>query len=347
MGITKTGFGTAPDGQSVELYTLTNDNGVVLSVMTYGAIVTTLQVPDRDGALGDVVLGFDSLEDYIRDTPYFGAACGRYANRIAKATFTLDEVTYKLAANDGDNSLHGGLIGLDKVVWQAEETESDDSVAVSFRYTSPDGDEGYPGNLDIEMVYELTNDDGFRITYTAATDQATPINLTNHSYFNLAGAGTGDILSHVLRLTADRYTPVDDTLIPTSELLPVAGTPLDFTTPAAIGARIADVPGGYDHNFVLPMVDDGELALVAEVSEATSGRVMEVFTTEPGIQLYTGNFLDGSHLGKVGIAYQQHYGFCLETQHFPDSPNQPTFPSTILRPGEVYEQVTEYRFGTV
>ena len=344
MGITKTGFGTAPDGQAVELYTLTNASGVTLSVMTYGAIVTKLQVPDRDGVMGDIVLGFDSLEDYIKDTPYFGAACGRYANRIAKATFELDGKTYTLAANDGENSLHGGLVGLDKVVWQAEETESADGVAVCFRYTSPDGDEGYPGNLDIEMVYELTNEDDFRITYTAATDQATPINLTNHSYFNLAGAGTRDVLDHVLMLTATQYTPVDETLIPTGKLRDVAGTPLDFTAPTAIGARIADVPGGYDHNFVLPS-QDGTLELAADVSEPTTGRTMQVFTTEPGIQLYTGNFLDSSHIGKGGVAYQQHYGFCLETQHFPDSPNQPSFPSTILRPGEVYEQVTEYHFG--
>lgn len=344
MGVTKTGFGTAPDGQAVELYTLTNANGMMLSVMTYGAIVTKIEVPDRDGVMGDVVLGFDSIDDYIRDTPYFGAACGRYANRIAKATFELDGQVYTLAANNDENSLHGGLVGLDKVVWEAEEAESNDGVAVCFRYTSPDGDEGYPGNLDIEMVYELTDEDGFRITYTAATDQATPINLTNHSYFNLAGAGTGDVLGHVLMLTAKQYTPVDEALIPTGEVCDVAGTPLDFTRPTAIGARIADVPGGYDHNFVLPDLDGG-LVLVADVSDPISGRTMQVFTTEPGIQLYTGNFLDGSHIGKGGVAYHQHYGFCLETQHFPDSPNQPNFPSTILRPGEVYEQVTEYRFG--
>ncbi len=345
MSITKAAFGATPDGQAVEIYTLTNANGMRMTVATYGAIVVALEVPDRDGNLADVVLGFDSLGDYIKDSPYFGAACGRYANRIAQATFTLDGLEYRLAANDGDNALHGGEKGLDKIVWTAEERQDPEGPALRFTAVSPDGDEGYPGNLSMTMDYVLSNDNAFKIVYAATTDKATPLNLTNHSYFNLAGAGSGDVLGHVLTLCADRFTPVDDTLIPTGELRSVEGTQLDFRTPTAIGARIADVPGGYDHNFVLRS-QDGALAPAAKVVEPQTGRVMEVLTTEPGIQLYTGNFLDGTHVGKGGTPYLQHTGFCLETQHYPNSPNQPEFPSTILRPGQTYTQTTVYRFST-
>jgi len=345
MAINCEPFGMSPEGEEAQLYTLTNAGGLTMRVATYGAIVVALETPDRDGRMRDVVLGYDTLTDYVSDTPYFGAACGRYANRIAGATFALDGVQYTLATNDERNSLHGGLRGFDKVVWGAEPIDDDDGPGVRFTHTSPDGDEGYPGTLSIDMLYELTDDNAFRITYRATTDKPTVVNLTNHSYFNLAGAGSGDILGHVLTLDADHYTPVDDTLIPTGELRAVAGTPLDFRTPEPIGARIRDVAGGYDHNFVLRL-QDGSLAHCATVVEPESGRVMDVYTTEPGVQLYTGNFLDGHHIGKGGVAYEQHYGFCLETQHYPDSPNQPAFPSTVLRPGDVYSQVTAYQFRT-
>ena len=344
MSVVSEPFGEAPDGQPVELYALTNAHGLRMRVMTYGATVVSLETPDRDGDLADVVLGFDTLGSYIEDSPYFGAACGRYANRIAGATFRLDGARYQLAANDGANSLHGGLKGLDKVVWRAEPTGDDASPGLRLAVVSSDGDEGYPGALSVLMTYALTAANEFRITYQAETDKATPVNLTNHSYFNLAGAGTGDILGHVLTIHADRYTPVDDKLIPTGELRSLDGSPLDFRVPTAIGARIGQVPGGYDHNFVL-QGQDASLALAAEVREPGSGRTMAVLTTEPGVQLYTGNFLDGGHVGKGGVPYEQHYGFCLETQHYPDSPNQPGFPCTILRPGATYRQTTVYRFA--
>lgn len=344
MSVVSEPFGNTPDGRAVELYSLTNAHGMRMRVMTYGATVVSLETPDRDGKPADVVLGFDTLAAYIEDSPYFGAACGRYANRIANATFTLDGERYELAANDGANSLHGGLRGLDKVVWQAEPTGDEDDSRLLLTVVSPDGDEGYPGALSVAMEYELTDANEFRITYRAETDKATPVNLTNHSYFNLAGAGTGDVLGHVLTVHADRYTPVDEGLIPTGELRSLDGSALDFRAATAIGARIGDVPGGYDHNYVL-RGQEGSLALAAEVREPGSGRTMAVLTTEPGVQLYTGNFLDGSHVGKGALPYKQHYGFCLETQHYPDSPNQPGFPSTILRPGAVYRQTTVYRFA--
>jgi aldose 1-epimerase len=345
MDLFKEDFGRLPDGTPVELYTLNNSHGLRARIMTYGAIVVSLEVPDRDGSLADITLGYDSLDGYLETTPYFGAVVGRYGSRIAKAKFTLDGVEYTLAANNGENHLHGGLKGFDKVMWAAEPVREEAAVGVKLSYLSPDGEEGYPGNLSCVVTYWITEDNELKITYEATTDKATPVNLTHHSYFNLAGQGRGDILVHELILEADRYTPVDEGLIPIGELRPVAGTPFDFTTPHTIGARIAQVHGGYDHNFVLRS-GGGDLTRAAQVFEPTSGRVMEVFTTEPGIQFYTGNFLDGSIFGKVGREYNKHYGFCLETQHFPDSPNQPDFPSTILRPGETCQTLTIYRFST-
>jgi aldose 1-epimerase len=344
MDLFKEDFGRLPDGTPVELYTLNNSHGLRARIMTYGAILVSLEVPDRTGGLADITLGYDSLGGYLEATPYFGAVVGRYGNRIAKAKFTLDGAEYSLAANNGDNHLHGGLKGFDKVVWAAEPVREEAAVGVKLSYLSPDGEEGYPGNLSCVLTYRITEDNEFKITYEATTDKATPVNLTHHSYFNLAGQGRGDILAHELLLEADRYTPVDEGLIPTGELRPVAGTPFDFTTAHIIGARIDRVAGGYDHNFVLRS-GGGDLARAAQVYEPTSGRVMDVFTTEPGIQFYTGNFLDGTITGKVELVYNQHAGFCLETQHFPDSPNQPDFPSTILRPGETYQTLTIYRFS--
>lgn len=346
--VTRQPFGTAPDGQAVELITLTNANGVELRAMTYGAIIVSLKVPDRAGKLGDVVLGYDSLAGYVKSSPYFGAVVGRYGNRIAKGKFTLDGTAYTLAVNNGPNALHGGLKGFDKVVWHANTLHSADGVGIRFHYVSKDGEEGYPGTLSASVTYVLTDSNEVHVAYEATTDKATPLNLTQHSYFNLAG--TGDILAHVLTLHADRYTPVDSTLIPTGELAPVAGTPFDFTAPHAVGERInADhqqlkFGGGYDHNFVLTRADTG-LTLAAVLKEPTSGRVLEVRTTEPGVQFYSGNFLDGTLTGKGGTVYAHRTGLCLETQHFPDSPNQAAFPSTILRPGQTYRSRTVWRFG--
>lgn len=340
--MTQTQFGTMPDGRPVDLYTLTNANGAVLKVINYGTIITELHVPDRTGQLGDVVLGFDNLAQYLAGHPYFGCTVGRVANRIAGAKFTLDGKTYTLAANNGPNHLHGGLKGFDKVLWQAE-PQTDASV--KFTYTSPDGEEGYPGNLAVTVVMTWTDQNELVLEYTATTDKPTPVNLTNHSYFNLACEGT--ILGHVLMLSASQYTPADVSLIPTGEIKPVAGTPLDFTTPTPIGARFDQLdtnPRGYDHNFVINRAGKG-LALAARVFEPNTGRVMEVFTTEPGVQLYTGNFLDGSLKGKRGVVYSQYTGFCLETQHSPDAVNKPAFPSIILRPGHTYHQTTVYRFS--
>lgn len=342
MSISKSNFGTANNGQSVDLFVLTNTNGLVAKVTTYGAILTELHVPDRAGKLADVVLGFDNLAQYLGKHPHFGATTGRFANRIAKGKFTLDGKQYTLATNNGPNHLHGGPKAIDKAVWKGTPNESAAGPALALTYLSPDGEENYPGNLKIKVTYTLTNKNELRIDYEATTDKATPINLTNHSYFNLAGAGSGDILGHVLQLNADRYTPVDETLIPTGEIAAVKGTPLDFTKSTTIGARIAQVKGGYDHNFVLNS-SDGSLALAATVRDAKSGRVMEVLTTQPGVQLYTANFLDGS-LSGIGGVYPKHAGFCLETQHFPDSVNRPNFPSTILRPGETFRETTVHRF---
>jgi galactose mutarotase len=348
--VTRTPFGRTPSGEVAELLTLTNAHGMEVRAMTYGGIIVSLEVPDRTGALGDVVLGYDSLAGYLKASPYFGAIVGRYGNRIARAQFTLDGATYHLPANDGANTLHGGTSGFDKAVWQAEGFKNDSGVGVTFTHTSPDGDQGFPGNLRLRVTYTLTDHDQLIVDYAARTDKATPLNLTQHSYFNLAGDGAGEILGHVLWIDADRYTPVDSTLIPTGVLAPVAGTAFDFTSPTAIGARIgADDEQlrrgrGYDHNFVLNRSGAG-LVHAARVVEPTTGRTLDVYTTEPGVQFYTGNFLDGTITGKSGHIYRHRNAFCLETQHFPDSPNQPAFPSTILRPGDVYRSETIFAFG--
>jgi len=347
--IKKEPFGKTREGQAVDLYTFTNAQGVEVRAMTYGGIIVSLKVPDRSGKLDDVTLGFDSLEGYLAGHPYFGAIIGRYGNRIGHAKFTLDGVEYKLAANNGPNHLHGGLKGFDKVVWQAEPFDKKDSVGVMFSYASPDGEEGYPANLGVKVTSTLTDKNELAFDYHATTDKATPVNLTNHTYFNLAGPGLRDILGHDLMINADYITPVDSTLIPTGNITSVAGTPFDFRQPTPIGARIdADdeqikYGPGYDHNFVLNQKGEG-LSLAARVHEPTTGRVMEVYTTEPGIQFYSGNFLDGTLTGKGGHVYKRRFGFCLETQHFPDSPNKPSFPSTILRPGKTYTSRTVYKF---
>ena len=336
-------FGKLPDGTAVDLYTLTNANGLVAKITSYGAIITELHVPDRQGVLGDVVLGFDNLDQYLKGHPYFGATVGRVANRIAKGRFTLDGKTYVLATKNGPNHLHGGLKGFDKMIWKAEPQTG---AAVKFTYTSPDGEEGYPGTLAVAVTMTLRDVNDLRLDYAATTDQPTPVNLTNHSYFNLAGAGSA--LEHEMMIAADCYTPSDSELIPTGEIKPVKGTPMDFTTPQRIGSRFAQLrtnPLGYDDNYVLNAGGD-VLALAARVCEARSGRVMEVHTTQPGVQFYTGNFLNGSLTGKRGVVYQQHCAFCLETQHFPDSVNQLKFPSVILRPGQTYRRTTIYKFST-
>ena len=343
-----TNFGTV-DGKSVELFMLTNRNGVIAKLTSWGARLTELHVPGRDGQLANVVLGYDNLAQYREPEPYFGCTVGRFANRIAKGSFMLDGACYTLQNNNGPNTLHGGKIGFDKAVWRAEVvSKTGDSPSVKFSYKSAAGEEGYPGNLTATVVYTLTDSNELRLDYTAITDAPTPVNLTNHSYFNLAGAGNGTILCHLLTLSPDRYTPVDDTLIPTGEIRSVADSPLDFRQPTEIGARLKAVGGpepvGYDHNYVIATeagLAGNPLRQVAVVNEPKSGRVMTVATTCPGIQFYTGNFLDGSLTGNGGV-YVRHGGLCLETQHFPDSVNQPHFPNTILRPGERYEQTTVY-----
>jgi aldose 1-epimerase len=345
MHLTKQAFGNTQDGTAVDLYTLTNGNGMTAKITNYGCIVTSLITPDKNAKPGDVVLGFDSLAGYLKENPYFGAVVGRYGNRIAKGRFTLDGVTYKLATNNGPNHLHGGIKSFGKVVWQAEEVQSDQGPSLKLTYLSKDGEEGYPGNLTSTVVYTLTKEGELKIDYTAETDKATPINLTNHSYFNLSAGQEAEVLKHEIMIDADKYTVVDKTLIPTGELRPVKGTPFDFTSPHAIGERIAQVEGGYDHNFVLNH-PAGQSALAARVYEPGSGRVMEVYTDQPGVQFYTGNFLDGSLTSKDGKKYVKHSGFCLETQHFPDSPNQPSFPSSILKPGEKFHSTTVYKFST-
>lgn len=342
--ITKSSFGKLPDGTSVEQYTLTNASGAFCKIITYGGIVTELQVPDKNGKLGDVVVGFDNLEQYLGSHPYFGAITGRFANRIAKGKFTLDGKAYSLAINNGPNALHGGLKGFDKVVWKATTSESKDSATLKLDYTSVDGEEGFPGTLKTTVTYTWTDKSELRIDYDAVTDKATPINLTNHSYFNLAGSG--DVFGHELTLTAGNFTPTDDTLIPTGEIKSVKGTPFDFTKSKLIGKEInqlfAQPHKGYDHNFVLDN-QSKKLALAARVVEQKSSRVMEVLTEEPGVQLYTANFL-GDTQGK-GKTYKQYGALCLETQHYPDSVNHTNFPSTILRPGEKYRTTTVYRFS--
>jgi len=350
-GVQEQPFGTH-DGRPITLYTLTNSHGVEVRAMNYGGIIVSIRVPDRKGQLADVVLGHDTLEGYIPNPPYIGAIIGRYGNRIANGTFTLDGQTYTLPKNDGPNTLHGGIAKtFDRVVWDGEPLKG--KTGVAFSYLSKDGDDGFPGNVKVKVTYSLNDDDETVISYEATTDKATPINLTQDSYFNLAGEGTGDILNHEIMINADRFTPVDKNLIPTGELRPVKGTPLDFTTPTKIGARIDDaydqmvLGHGYDHNFVInrKIKDDG-MALAARVYEPTSGRVLEVSTTQPGVQFYTGNFLDGTVTGKQSHVYKRRYAFCLETQHFPDSPNHPAFPTTILKPGEAFREKTVFKFST-
>jgi aldose 1-epimerase len=348
-GVSHSAFGHTADGKAVELYVLTNRSGVEVRAMTYGAIITSIRVPDRNGQLGDIVLGFDTLEGYLKDSPYFGALVGRYGNRIARGQFVLDGTTYKLAINNPPNHLHGGVKGFDKQLWSARPLDGPEGVGVAFKRLSPDGEEGYPGNLNATVTYTLTDKNELVVNYEATTDKPTPVNLTQHTYFNLAG--TGDILAHELMLNADRYTPVDATLIPTGELAPVDGTPFDFRKSTAIGSRITQTNpqlkngNGYDHNWVLNRTGTG-LQTAARVLEASTGRTLEVATTEPGVQFYTGNFLDGSLKGKSETAYQRRTGFCLETQHFPDSPNHPAFPTTILKPGQTYSSRTVFTFGT-
>ena len=347
-GVQTQPFGTR-DGRPVNLYTLTNSHGVEVRAMNYGGIILSIRIPDRKGQFADVVLGHDTMEGYIPNPPYLGAIVGRYANRIANGTFTLEGKTYTLPKNDGPNTLHGGTTRtFDKVVWDGEPLKAKSGVALS--YVSQDGEDGFPGNLKTRVTYTLTDADELVIDYQATTDKATPINVSQHSYFNLAGEGTSDILNHEVMINADRFTPVDKNLIPTGELRPVKGTPLDFTTPTKIGARIDDnydqlvLGHGYDHNFVINRKGDG-MTLAARVYEPTSGRVLEVSTTQPGVQFYTGNFLDGTVTGKQGHVYKHRYGFCLETQHFPDSPNHPDFPSTILKPGQTFHQTTVFKFS--
>lgn len=343
-------FGTTSDGTPVYIYTLQNAHKMQAKVMNYGGILVSLLVPDKNGHFDDVVLGDDSLATYERNnSPYFGALIGRYGNRIGKGKFTLNGKEYSLALNNGPNTLHGGLKGFDKVVWTVNEKESKPGRSLVLTYLSKDGEEGYPGNLSVKVVYTLTDNDELKIEYSATTDKPTVLNLTHHSYFNLKGAGKGDILSHELTIHADKFTPIDSTLIPTGELRPVRGTPFDFTKATAIGARIsADdeqlrYGKGYDHNFVLNRKGAG-LSLAARVYENTTGRAMDVLTTEPGVQFYSGNFLDGKNIGKGGISYEHRFGFCLETQHFPDSPNEPKFPTTVLKPGEKFSSTTVYKF---
>ncbi len=343
--VEKSEFGTLEDGTVIEAFTLRNARGAMAKVITYGATLTELWVPDKNGKLGDVVFGFDGLKGYLGSHPYFGSTVGRYANRIAKGKFTLDGKEYTLAINNGPNSLHGGKIGFDRRVWKAEPLREPHAAAVRFTYLSPDGEENYPGNLSVSVTYTLTDENALKLDYSAKTDKATPVNLTNHSYFNLAGSG-GDILGYVLYLNADWFTPVDATLIPTGEIRSVKGTPLDFTKPTPIGAHIAEIKdiGGYDHNFVING-EPGKLRLAARVSEPTSGRQMEVWATEPGVQFYSSIGLDGTIVGKGGITYKKYGALCLETQHYPDSPNHPNFPSTILRPGESFHSETIYKFS--
>jgi aldose 1-epimerase len=338
-GVTTKDWGET-DGKKVQLYTLANKNGVTVSITNYGGIVTSWITPDKNGNKSSVVVGMESLGEYLKKPPYFGAIIGRYGNRIGDAKFKLDGKTYTLAANNGKNNLHGGNKGFDKVVWDATPA-ADSTPSLTLTYLSKDGEEGFPGNLKVTVVYTLTDADELNIEYTAETDKATPVNLTNHSYFNLTGNTDNTILNHSLQITADHYTPVDTTLIPTGEIKAVKGTPFDFTTAHTIGERIDSVAGGYDHNFVLSH-KDSTLQLVAVLSDTTSGRKLEVFTTEPGIQFYSGNFLDGT-FSSGGKPVKLRTALCLETQHFPDSPNKPKFPTTILQPGQQYHTVTKYK----
>jgi len=349
--ISHTPFGKTVDGTPVEIYTLSNAKGCQARIMTYGGIVQSLKVPDKNGQMGDIVLGYDTLDGYLTNSPYFGALIGRYGNRIGGAKFTLEGKTYTLAANNGPNTLHGGIKGFDKVVWKVVKADvGPQGPRLELNYLSKDGEEGFPGNLNVTATYTLTDDNALRLDFSATTDQPTLCNLTHHSYFNLAGQGNGDILGDILYINANGFTPVDSNLIPTGEIKPVDGTPFDFRNPTAIGARINSddqqikFGPGYDHNWVINK-PPGQLGLMARVYDPTSGRVMEVFSTEPGLQFYTGNFLDGSITGKDGKVYQRRGALCMEPQHYPDSPNKPQFPSAELKPGETYHNTIEYKFS--
>ncbi len=337
-------FGHTPDGREVHIFTLRNESGIEVEITNYGGIVTSLKVPDRNGDMDNIVLGFESLEEYFDDHPYFGALVGRYANRIAGARFEIDGEVYQLAANNGINHLHGGIKGIDKRVWEYEIPEAEEGASLRLTYLSPDGEEGYPGNLSLEAIFLLNSQDELVISYKAVTDKATPVNISHHGYFNLTG-GRESVLGHELMINASRYTEVNDQLIPTGDLPTVEGTPMDFREMKSVGRDIADVPGGYDHNYVL-IGEEGAIKTAAILYEPVSGREIALLTTQPGVQLYTGNFLDGSITGRGGIVYHQYWGLCLETQHFPDSPNHPEFPGTILRPGEEYKHRAIFRFGT-
>jgi aldose 1-epimerase len=346
--VTRESFGETPEGERADLYTLRNGNGVEARICNYGGRLVSLKVPDRSGQLGDIVLGYDNLQDYLKTNPYFGALIGRYGNRIAKGKFTLDGVQYNLATNNGPNALHGGIKGFDKVVWKARTFATPEGPALQLDYVSKDGEEGYPGTLNVTAVYALTEDNTLKLEFTATTDKDTILNLTSHSYFNLAGKG--DVLKHEVMIPADKFTPVDSTLIPTGELRPVEGTPFDFRHATAIGARINQddeqlkFGNGYDHNYVFSK-PVGRAGLVGRVYEPTTGRVLEVISTEPGMQFYTGNFLDGTLTGKGGWVYQFRNAFCMEPQHYPDSPNHPEFPTTELKPGQVYKHTIIYKFS--
>ncbi len=344
MSVERQTYGNMPDGIEVEQYTLTNAHGLKVKVITFGAMITSVELPDRDGKFANVTLYRDSLKDYLAGHPYFGCVVGRYGNRIGKGKFALDGTECTLTLNDGANHLHGGTKGFDKYVWKAKPVRGDGFVGVSLSHVSPDGDQGYPGELTATVTYSLSDDNQLKMEYTATTDKPTVVNLTNHAYWNLAGAGSGDVLAHELTLNADRFLPVDDGLIPLGELRPVKDTPMNFTQPKTIGSRIDKVEGGYDLCYVLNRKEGEKMSLAARVAEPKSGRVMEIYTTQPAIQFYTGNFLDGTVSGG-GVDYQKHYALCLETQHYPDSPNQPEFPSTVLRPAQTYHEVTVHKFG--
>lgn len=344
LNVEKAVYGQTPDGDTVKVFTLTDGKGMEVKLITWGATVISLKVPDKNGLYEDVTLGYDNLDGYYNDNSYIGASIGRYANRIAKGKFTLDGKEYTLATNNGPNHLHGGIKGFHKVLWKAASFKTADSVGVTFTYFSPDGEEGFPGNMNVANIFSLKADNSLTNIISATTDKKTVCTFTHHSYFNLTGDAKRDILDHELTIVADNYTPVDKTLIPTGEIVPVKDTPFDFTEPHTVGERIAQVEGGYDHNFVLNK-EGSELSLAARVYEPQSGRVMEVYGTEPATQFYSGNFLDGSITGKKGKVYEKHYAFCLEPQHFPDSPNQPKFPSTILNPGETHSNVMVFKFS--
>jgi len=346
-------FGVTPEGDSVRQFTFSNANGMEVKIINYGGIITNLKVPDKNGSIEDVVLGFDNLEDYLKSSPYFGAIVGRYGNRIAKGKFTIDGLEYSLAVNNGENHLHGGLKGFDKVVWDAEIFEHEIEVGLKLHYLSNDMEEGYPGNLNVEVVYTLNEANEIQINYHATTDKSTVVNITQHSYFNLTGNTKRDILDHEVMIKSDKILPVDAGLIPTGEFMLVEGTPFDFNELTKVSARIneesdqLELGGGYDHCWMLNKDHEDELEWVVRMVEPTSGRVFELATTEPGVQFYSGNFLDGTLTGKYGVTYNQRYGLCFEPEHFPDSPNQPDFPSVVLNPGEEYKTVTVWRFSTV